>query len=71
VVEDADEVLFRLDDVLGRLRLPIIETREHFVDFDEAFVRVIERHRSSDDAEHAGEPGPATSAAAAPSEARQ
>ena len=71
VVEDADEVLFRLDDVVERLRLPIIETREHFVDFDEAFVRVIERHRSSDDAEHADEQGPATASDAAPLGARR
>jgi ABC-2 type transport system ATP-binding protein len=47
VVEDADEMLGHLDDALSRLQLPIIETREHVVDFDEAFVRVIERHRSS------------------------
>ena len=37
----------RLDDELERLQLPIVETREHVVDFDEAFVRVIERHRSA------------------------
>jgi ABC-2 type transport system ATP-binding protein len=49
VVDDADEALDRLDAVLDRLQLPIIETREHIVDFDEAFVRVIERHRSEDE----------------------
>jgi ABC-2 type transport system ATP-binding protein len=53
VVDDADDVLFRLDGVLEQLQLPIIETSEHFVDFDEAFVRVIERHRSRDDTEEA------------------
>ena len=37
--------------MLQRLQLPIVETREHFVDFDEAFVRVIERHRSGADIE--------------------
>ena len=47
VVEDADEAIDRLDSELERSTLPIIETREHIVDFDEAFVRVIERHRSS------------------------
>jgi ABC-2 type transport system ATP-binding protein len=61
VVEDADEMLGRLDDALDRLQLPIIETREHVVDFDEAFVRVIERHRSgvpveSDEDDVAGAP---------------
>ena len=49
VVDDADEAIDRLDEVLERLQLPIVETREHVVDFDEAFVRVIERHRSSAD----------------------
>jgi ABC-2 type transport system ATP-binding protein len=47
VVEDADEAIERLDTELARSTLPIIETREHIVDFDEAFVRVIERHRST------------------------
>ncbi|MET0326751.1 MAG: ABC transporter ATP-binding protein [Ilumatobacteraceae bacterium] len=50
VVEDADQAIDRLDAELERSTLPIIETREHIVDFDEAFVRVIERHRSSDGA---------------------
>lgn len=48
VVDDADVAIDRLDDALERLRLPILEMREHVVDFDEAFVRVIERHRSVD-----------------------
>ena len=48
VVEDADEAIDRLDAELRAAALPIIETREHIVDFDEAFVRVIERHRSGD-----------------------
>jgi ABC-2 type transport system ATP-binding protein len=46
VVDDADRAIARLGE-LEPSRLPIIETREHVVDFDEAFVRVIERHRSS------------------------
>ena len=50
VVDDADEAIDRLDDELARsARCRSIETREHVVDFDEAFVRVIERHRSSAD----------------------
>jgi ABC-2 type transport system ATP-binding protein len=48
VVEDADQAIDRLKAELERSSLPIIETREHNVDFDEAFVRVIERHRASD-----------------------
>ncbi|MET0144349.1 MAG: ABC transporter ATP-binding protein [Ilumatobacteraceae bacterium] len=47
VVDDADAAIDRLDDVLARLQLPVIEAREHVVDFDEAFVRVIERHRAT------------------------
>jgi len=47
VVDDAGPAIDRLDDELARLQLPAIETREHVVDFDEAFVRVIERHRTS------------------------
>ena len=46
VVADADAAIQRLDRELDRSTLPIIEVREHIVDFDEAFVRVIERHRS-------------------------
>ncbi len=47
VVEDADAAIDRLDAALERLQLPVIEAREHVVDFDEAFVRVIERHRAN------------------------
>lgn len=44
-VDDAGAVLDRLEAELRRLGLPVIETKEHIVDYDEAFVRVIERHR--------------------------
>ena len=47
VVENADAAIDRLDAALERLQLPVIEAREHVVDFDEAFVRVIERHRAN------------------------
>ena len=47
VVENADAAIDRLDAELERLQLPVIEAREHVVDFDEAFVRVIERHRAN------------------------
>ena len=46
VVDDADEALDRVEATLERLQLPVVETREHLVDYDEAFVRVIEKHRS-------------------------
>lgn len=44
-VDDADEAMSRVEETLRREQLPVIEVREHIVDFDEAFVRVIERHR--------------------------
>jgi len=46
VVDDADTAIERVEDALARLTLPVVEIREHMVDYDEAFVRVIERHRS-------------------------
>ena len=49
VVEDADAAIDRLDDALERLQLPVLEAREHVVDFDEVFVKVIERHRAAGD----------------------
>ncbi len=58
VVEDADAAIDRLDDVLERLQLPVLEAREHVVDFDEVFVKVIERHRAAGD-RNAGDPAEA------------
>jgi len=46
VVDDADAAGDRVEDLLVRLQLPVVEISEHVVDYDEAFVRVIERHRS-------------------------
>jgi ABC-2 type transport system ATP-binding protein len=46
VVEDADSTMERIGETLSRLGVPVVELNEHFVDYDEAFVRVIERHRS-------------------------
>jgi ABC-2 type transport system ATP-binding protein len=46
VVEDADGTIGEVGDALDRLGLPVVELDEHIVDYDEAFVRVIERHRS-------------------------
>jgi ABC-2 type transport system ATP-binding protein len=53
VVDDAGPAIDRLDGELARLQVSVIETREHIVDFDEAFVRVIERHRSTQAADDA------------------
>jgi ABC-2 type transport system ATP-binding protein len=55
VVGDADAAIDRLDEALERLHVPVLETREHIVDFDEAFVRVIERHRASGDGGDGGD----------------
>ena len=46
VVDDAAAALEPLQAEMERLGLPVVEAREHVVDFDEAFVRVIERHRA-------------------------
>jgi ABC-2 type transport system ATP-binding protein len=46
VVDDANAAADRVEALLERLALPVVEISEHVVDYDEAFVRVIERHRS-------------------------
>jgi ABC-2 type transport system ATP-binding protein len=46
VVEDADATVEHVEAEIDRLGLPVVELKEHLVDYDEAFVRVIERHRS-------------------------
>ena len=56
VVTDAEAAIALLDSALERLPLPVVAVREHVVDFDEAFVRVIERHRSSGEAPPADPP---------------
>ena len=71
VVDDADDAIQRLDQELERLQLPIVETREHFVDFDEAFVRVIERHRSSNAGEQGDDADDGSADDAEPSEAER
>jgi ABC-2 type transport system ATP-binding protein len=45
VVDDADQAERDIGDVLGALGLEVRDVREHVVDYDEAFVRVVERHR--------------------------
>jgi ABC-2 type transport system ATP-binding protein len=48
VVEDADAAMSDIADALATLSLETVELSEHVVDYDEAFVRVVERHRSGD-----------------------
>lgn len=48
VVEDADAAMSDIADALRTLSLDTVELSEHVVDYDEAFVRVVERHRSGD-----------------------
>ncbi len=53
VVDDADDALDEIRRRLEELGLDLVEAAEHTVDYDEAFVRVVERHRrglASDDA---------------------
>jgi ABC-2 type transport system ATP-binding protein len=45
VVSDADLAEGEISATLDRAGLPIVELKEHIVDYDEAFVRVIERSR--------------------------
>ena len=47
VVSDSREACQPVRDALARSTTPMVEVREHPVDFDESFVRIIERHRSS------------------------
>jgi ABC-2 type transport system ATP-binding protein len=45
VVEDADAAIGPLGEALERSGVPVVELTRHVVDYDEAFVQVIERHR--------------------------
>jgi ABC-2 type transport system ATP-binding protein len=45
VVEDADRAVQEIETALVGLGAPVAEIDEHIVDYDEAFVRVVERHR--------------------------
>ncbi len=48
VVDDAEQALPDLSAALDSLGLQASEVCEHVVDYDEAFVRVVERHRSGE-----------------------
>jgi hypothetical protein len=45
VVRDADAAQREVPAALERAGVPVVDVQEHIVDFDEAFVRVIERAR--------------------------
>jgi ABC-2 type transport system ATP-binding protein len=45
VVDDDDAAIGPLEEALRAKGIPVIELARHEVDYDEAFVRVIERHR--------------------------
>jgi ABC-2 type transport system ATP-binding protein len=45
VVEDADAAVTDIAGALQSLSLEAVDIAEHVVDYDEAFVRVVERHR--------------------------
>jgi len=51
VVEDADAAMEDIGGALQALSLESVELSEHVVDYDEAFVRVVERHRRGADGE--------------------
>lgn len=45
VVDEADRALLEIRACLDELGLDVVEAAEYAVDYDEAFVRVVERHR--------------------------
>jgi len=45
VVDDAGRALADLSAPMERIGLEVEEAAEHIVNYDEAFVRVVERHR--------------------------
>jgi ABC-2 type transport system ATP-binding protein len=47
VVRDAGEAIDEVGSCMDALGLVVVEATEHVVDYDEAFVRVVERHRAS------------------------
>lgn len=47
VVDDAEAATSDLNGAFASLGVEIVEAGEHDVDYDEAFVRVVERHRKS------------------------
>lgn len=56
VVTDADAAIGPVGEVLERNGVPVVELARHAVDYDEAFVQVIERHRGVPAAEAVHQP---------------
>jgi hypothetical protein len=50
VVDDADRAMDDISSAVEALGATVAEVEEHVVDYDEAFVRVVERHRNRDGA---------------------
>lgn len=46
VIEDADRSMGDIRSALAGLGVGVVEMDEHIVDYDEAFVRIVERHRA-------------------------
>ena len=55
VVRDAGEAIDEISTCMDALGLDVVEATEHVVDYDEAFVRVVERHRASNVTSTAGD----------------
>ena len=47
VVDDAEQAISDLNDAFAGLGVTPVDVSEHLVDYDEAFVRVVERHRNT------------------------
>jgi ABC-2 type transport system ATP-binding protein len=47
VVDDASQALTTVREAVEGMGLTILDASEHVVDYDEAFVRVVERHRGA------------------------
>ena len=56
VVDKAEQAIPNIIAAVKALELEAREVREHVVDYDEAFVRVVERHRALQAAESPSEP---------------
>jgi ABC-2 type transport system ATP-binding protein len=48
IVGDADDAMSDLSSAFERLDVTVSEMNEHVVDYDEAFVRVVQRHREAE-----------------------
>ena len=58
VVDDADGAIGQVERMLTELGVEVFEVSEHEVDYDEAFVRVVQRHRTDRGTSGAGDVDP-------------